>query len=153
MTDNDVKIITNTITRLLASREHSRNELIRKLQQKGFEPQVCYEQIDKFSEQNIQSDSRFAEMLIRSRAKKGYGESRVRNELKEHSIDSDVIAQAMLESEVDWFELAAQVLSRKYGEAPPKDWKEQQKRQRFMQYRGFNLEQIKYATANNDHYD
>lgn len=148
MTDNDLKIINNAITRFLARREHSRQELLTKLVSRGLDETLCRQQIDAFTEQNIQSDRRYAESLVRSRAQKGQGENRIKAELREHNISTNVFYEVNQELEIDWFELARSVALHKYGECPPKDWQEQQKRSRFLQYRGFSLEQIKYAVEN-----
>ena len=145
MTDNDIKIINNTITSLLARREHSRKELLNKLSSKGLATQLCIEQLDKFTQQNIQSDRRFAEMLIRSKAHKGYGPNRIRMELSEYGVDSATAKDAFDELAIDWFELAEKVILKKYADQAPSDWKALQKRQRFMQYRGFDSEQTKHA--------
>lgn len=148
MTDNDLKIINNSITRLLARREHSRHELLNKLLARGMDAKLCLEQLDKFTEKDIQSDIRFTESLFRARTQKGYGENRIKGELREHNIDGDIAQQVMAELEIDWFELAASVARQKFGEFPAADWQEQQKRNRFLQYRGFTLDQIKYANSN-----
>jgi len=37
----------------------------------------------------------------------------------------------------NWLEIAKDVLERKFGEEPPADYKERQKRQRFIASRGF----------------
>jgi len=145
MAENDVKIIKYTITRLLAGREHSKHELLKKLLQRDFERHLCLEWIDKFSQHNLQSNERFAESLIRGRANKGIGESRIRNELKEHQISMQIIAAAFEELDIDWFELAAKAFQKKYAGKSAKDFKEQQKQQRFLYYRGFTHEQIRYA--------
>lgn len=147
MTDNDLKIINNSITRLLARREHSRHELLNKLLARGMDAKLCLEQLDKFTEKDIQSDIRFTESLFRARTQKGYGENRIKGELREHNIDGDIAQQVMAELEIDWFELAASVARQKFGESKAADWQEQQKRNRFLQYRGFTLEQIKYANS------
>lgn len=49
MAENEVKIIKYTITRLLAGREHSKHELLKKLLQRYFERHLCFEWIDKFN--------------------------------------------------------------------------------------------------------
>ena len=51
----------------------------------------------------------------------------------------------MSELGIDWFELAVKVFDKKYACKPAKDFKEQQKWQRFLYYRGFTHEQIRYA--------
>lgn len=148
MTDEQVKIINNAITQMLSRREHSQKELRKKLQKKGLDPELSEIQLKKFVANNVQSDARFAEMLIRSRANKGQGLNRIKLELNEHQIDSNFIHETLQELDIDWFDLARKVALKKYSGSAAKDWAEQQKRQRFMQYRGFTQEQIKYALEN-----
>jgi regulatory protein len=145
MAENELKIINNAIGRYLAGREHSKFELLRKLLSKEYDAELCHQQINKFTEANLQSDARFAESFVRGRVNKGIGEQRIRAELKEHNISSDTIKQAIVEQNIDWFELVSTVYQKKYGKTPASDWKEQQKRSRFLQYRGFDLEQIRYV--------
>jgi regulatory protein len=145
MTDNESKIINYAITRYLAAREHSRYELLIKLLRKEHDAQLSQQQINKFSLANIQSDRRFAESLIRGRINKGIGEQRIRSELKEHNIEQEQVSHAFVEQDQDWFELVLQVYTKKYGDKPAASWQEQQKRNRFLQYRGFSYEQIHYA--------
>jgi regulatory protein len=145
MTDPQLKIINYSITRLLAMREHSEHNLLNKLIDKGLDETLCKQQIEQFKEKNIQSDGRFAEALIRGRARKGQGEVRIRAELHEHKISADIYQPVFAELAIDWFELAERVLLKKYKTPALDDWKEQQKRQRFLQYRGFSMEQIKFA--------
>ena len=145
MSDNDRKIITHTITHLLSRREHSRKELLSKLVRKGLPLGLCEEQIAKFVENDIQSDVRFAESLIRGRVAKGQGENRVRQELREHNISDSAVSSALTEIDPDWFELARRVKVKKFGEQTEVDWQKKQKQIRFLQYRGFTHEQIQYA--------
>ena len=149
MTDNERKIINYAITSYLAAREHSRHELLRKLTLKQHDLELSLQQIDKFSAANIQSEARFAESLVRGRINKGFGELFIRGQLSEHKIAKDLIKQAIencvTELQIDWYELACKVLAKKYRDTPAKDWLEQQKRSRFLQYRGFDHEQIRYA--------
>lgn len=145
MTDNESKIINYAITRYLAAREHSRHELLNKLLRKEHDALLSQQQIDKFSQADIQSDQRFAESLVRIRINKGIGEQRIRGELKEHNIAQEHISHAFEVQDVDWFGLVLKVYIKKYGDKPAPSWQEQQKRSRFLQYRGFSYEQIHYV--------
>lgn len=145
MTDNEVKIITNAITRYLARREHSKLELCRKLLAKGLSRELVDKQIQAFTDNNIQSNLRFSESFIRTSAAKGQGEYRVRRGLNEHDIDSETIESALCEVDIDWFELAQKVAIKKIGNITNIDWQQKQKISRFLQYRGFTQEQIQYA--------
>ena len=50
MSDFDRKIITDAITRMLARREHSVNEIARKLQQKGIASEAFTPILDEFKD-------------------------------------------------------------------------------------------------------
>jgi regulatory protein len=105
---------------------------------------LCLEWIDKFNQHNLQSNEIFAESLIRGRSNKGIGETRIRNELKQHQISVQITAAVMNELNIDWFELSVKVFEKKCGK-PAKDFEEQQKQQRFLYHRDFTHEQIRYA--------
>jgi regulatory protein len=55
------------------------------------------------------------------------------------------VAASMAELSIDWFELAAKVDTKKYEGRPAIDLKNRQKQQRFLYYRGFLHEQIRYG--------
>lgn len=148
MTDNDEKIINHTITRLLATREHSLHELRTKLTAKQFDSHLIEQQLDKFVANNVQSEQRFVESYIRSKANKGQGPMRIRMALREHQIDDFLIEQGVVNAEVDFYQIASQVYLKKYGGKPVEDWQDKQKRMRFLQYRGFDQEQIAEALKN-----
>ncbi|MCC2614783.1 recombination regulator RecX [Aestuariibacter halophilus] len=147
MTEDDEGIITRSITTLLARREHSQVEIVRKLQAKGFSVSLIEQQLAKFSAKGIQSDSRFCEALIRSRVSKGQGELRIRAEAREHQLDDAEINAQLRELNVDWFALACQVREKRFGPALPDDWQDSQKQLRFLAYRGFTHEQCQHAVS------
>ncbi|NCP64021.1 MAG: regulatory protein RecX [Paraglaciecola sp.] len=145
---SDPQTIKYTITRLLASREHSRHELLIKLQQRQFDTQTCIEWIEKFADADIQSDHRFAEMLLRSRVQKGQGELALRQECASHKLPEDLVQTLLDAMQIDWFEQALAVAQKKTkGQLLP-SLKDQQKLYRFMAQRGFSSEQIRYAIQN-----
>jgi regulatory protein len=127
---------------LLANREHSALELSRKLQNAGFDTDEVEKTLHDLQQANLQSDERFAENYLRSRANKGYGELRIRNELKERGVASELISECLYKAEIDWFSLAVEVRCKRFGESNPEEYKERAKQQRFLQYRGFSHEQI-----------
>jgi SOS response regulatory protein OraA/RecX len=85
--------------------------------QRDFERYLCLEWIDKFNQHNLQRNERFAESLIRGCTNKGIGESRIRNELKEHQISAEIVASAMSELRIEWFELAVNVYEKNMRES------------------------------------
>jgi len=128
---------------ILARREHSRKEVSDKLQQK-FDPDndLLKTVLDTLVADDLLSDQRFSEAFVRWRVGKGQGPVRIRMELRERGIDGDGILR---ECEVDWFALAVAVAHKRFGEQPAVDMKQRAKRMRFLQYRGFNTEQIRAA--------
>ena len=137
---------------LLARREHSRLELVRKLRPRVEDDELLEAVLDKLTEDRLLDDERFCEAFVRMRANGGYGPVRVRAELKEKGVADQLISTYMAEHEADWFEQAKQVFEKKFGLAPDTDAKSRAKQQRFLAQRGFSFEQIKSALAGNDEY-
>ena len=125
--------------KMLMRREHSRLELFQKLQIKGFDIDVINNSISKLGQQNYQSDERFAEDFILMRFNQGKGPVRIVSELKMRGINTFDL------SAFDWFELAKEIRQKKFGNQSSLDYKEIAKQKRFLQSRGFNLDQINQA--------
>ena len=134
---------------MLARREHSQFELRQKLAELGGESSIIDTILDEFSTQNWQNDRRFTEVFIRYSARKGQGALNIRQELKQRGITDKEMVEELL-AEHDWFDLAQQTRSKKFGEEFPTERKEQARQLRFLQYRGFSSEQCWAALKNND---
>jgi regulatory protein len=130
---------------LLARREHSRLELVRKLRQRGMEGPELGRVLDELAAARLQSDGRFAEQYARSRAERGYGSLRIRAELCERGIDETGIAVALAALDQDWFQQACVVRERRFGRDRPAELKERARQSRFLQQRGFSPEQVRKA--------
>ena len=141
MYDKAIKSAMNMLSR----REHSVLELTRKLQLREIPSSVIDEVIGSLIENNLLSDERFAESYVRMRSARGYGPQRVRLELQERGIGSDLIGCYLDEAEIDWYELANEVRSRKFAEDVPNEFELRAKQMRFLQYRGFSHAQINAA--------
>ena len=126
----------------LARREHSAAELQQKLQRAGHETDKIHAALEKLQHSGLQNDERFAEAFIRSRALRGYGELRIRQEMKQKGVADELINATMQQAETDWFALAIEVRCKRFGEQSPDDFKDRAKQMRFLQYRGFTHEQI-----------
>lgn len=125
--------------KMLMRREHSKLELSQKLQAKGFDIVDVNSSISKLVQQNYQSDDRFSEGFILMRFNQGKGPVKIASELKMRGIDTFDL------SIFDWFKLAKEIRQRKFGDASSLDYKEIAKQKRFLQSRGFNLDQINQA--------
>ena len=125
--------------KMLMRREHSRLELFQKLQTKGFDVDVVNNSISKLVRQNYQSDDRFSEEFIQMRFNQGKGPVKIASELKMRGINTFDL------SVFDWFQLAKEIRQRKFGDLSSLDFKETAKQKRFLQSRGFTLDQINQA--------
>ncbi len=91
------------------------------------------------------SDARYAASQARQIENKGYGEQRLRQQLKEKRVAEEVIEQALAEQTIDWFELAKEVAHKKFKSSISHERSQYAKQVRYLQYRGFFFEQIRYA--------
>ena len=135
---------------LLARREHSHLELHRKLADRFPEHVDLLDQVlVGLQQDNLQSDERFAEAFVSYRVRKGQGPHRISMELQQRGLDQPLAERAVAESGADWTILAGEVMAKKYGGKPCNDFSERAKRSKFLQYRGFNTDQIS-ACFNDD---
>nr|WP_255771507.1 regulatory protein RecX [Microbulbifer guangxiensis] len=135
---------------MLSRREHSQRELKDKLA--GKFPGADFDALFlRLQELNYQSDQRFAEVFARSRVQRGQGPIRIRRELQQRGVSSQLGEGALESLEADWYQLAAEVLQRKFrspvSEVLPRDQqlKERARRQRYLAYRGFPSDAIHWA--------
>jgi len=154
VTDSEDRELRSELKRkaldLLSRREHSNHEMIEKLRRHApdAEQEVFDELVSELIDLGYLSESRYAEMLVRSRIAKGYGPSRVRQELQQKRVDGEVIGLSLEACEVDWFDLAKQVRERRFGLSEiGDDQKLRAKQQRFLYSRGFSSDQIQYAMS------
>jgi regulatory protein len=131
----------------LARREYGHDELVRKLESAGFEGSIAADAVQRLTDEGLQSDDRYAGSFVQSRINQGKGPVRIRQELKERGLRSSAVDVALHEAEQDWFELARQVRVRKFGENLPAEFAEKARQMRFLQYRGFDSEQIQVAVS------
>ena len=120
---------------LLARREHTRAELVRKLSTHGT-PEEIATVIAELQTSHLQSDGRVAEGYVRSHAAR-LGASRLRQNLKTRGVSGELIeAQLAQGALADELERARAVWIRKYSAAPA-DAREWARQARFLQSRGF----------------
>jgi regulatory protein len=148
--DPEAKRVEIAALRLLARREHSIEDLRRKLLSKGYDPGRVAAVMEKLTAKRLASDDRFAAGLVQHRARRGQGPVRIRADLRQQGVAESLIDQEFSKAEVDWNRLAAQVRRRKFGAAEPRTWSERAKQARFLQYRGFSADQIRAALGGSD---
>jgi len=131
--------------RLLARREHSIDELRRKLLGKGYPSDTIEPVIQKLAGKRLVSDERFTSSFVHHHAKRGQGPVRIRAELRQQGIADSQVEEALRCAEIDWVQLAREVRRRKFGTTAPRSLGERAKQARFLQYRGFDAEQLRAA--------
>ena len=130
---------------LLARREHTRLELERKLADREFDSIVIGDVLDRLQEDGLLDEDRFIESFVRTRVGKGHGPARIQAELGQRGIDSGRARRWLHDAELNWSSLAAGVREKRFGPSPPDDFKERARQMRYLQYRGFDSEQINAA--------
>lgn len=140
----DEKGLRHKVIELLARREYSYGELEQKLQPLTEDEAAMYRALDWVVEMGLQSDIRFAEMFIRSKAISGYGPVRIRMELRQKYIGADLIEFGFenIQDEINWSEEVDRLIEKKANGLDLSDMKSKNKVMGFLQRRGFNLDQI-----------
>ncbi len=134
---------------LLVRREHSKQELDRKLRAKGVPDDEAAAAVRKMSEAGWQDDARFAVSLARARANNGYGPLRIRAELGTHALEAGAIEGAFealaVAGEDDWLANARSLIHRRFGEAELDDIRQQRKAANLLLRRGFDGDSVRAA--------
>ena len=138
--DQDIR---KKILDLLSRREHSKYELVLKLDRRVDSSDKLLKEIDKLSDQNLQSDERFSESYIRSRYNSGFGPSRIKYDLSKRRVAESIINDAFREIDLNWVEKLKKENIKKYGNENPKNMQELSKRTKFFVHRGFDKEMIR----------
>lgn len=118
----------------LARREHSRQELVRKLAPYG-DPDEVAVLLDDLERENLLSNARYAESLAHARAGR-HGSLRVKADLRDKGVSESVISQVVSEARELDLVAARDVWRKKFGQ-PPRDAPERAKQMRFLASRGF----------------
>jgi len=135
--DNVVELRARAL-RLLARREHTRQELESKLAPHAESSEAVQGLVSRLKEKNQLSEERFAEERARVLSRK-YGAARIRQDLKAKGVSAELISR--FSSSGDEMQKAREILERKYR-SPATTREEKAKRMRFLQSRGFASEII-----------
>lgn len=135
--------------RLLAVREHSVQELRRKLRRARTSDSADDADIEAVLEDlqrdGLLSEERFVEAFVRSRLGRGQGPAKIRAGLMERGVARELVDDALDQPDQDaefWRERARTAQTRRFGAGPPTDRADWAKRARFLSARGFGPEVI-----------
>jgi regulatory protein len=134
--------------RLLAQREHSRAELLRKLAPHEEAPGELAQALDELQAKGFIDEQRVIDSVIHRRAAR-LGASRVRQELQAKGLPPEAVAQAVEGLRGTEVDRAREVWRKKFGRAPA-DAAERARQMRFLAARGFGGESIRRVVAGAD---
>jgi regulatory protein len=126
--------------RLLARREHSRVELRRKLSNVAVEGDDVDGVIEQLAQRGWLSDARYAEQAVRAKARR-FGPVKVAHELRSKGLDDEAIAAAFRAAGEEGEADIERVWKTRFSAAPIND-RERARQVRFLQGRGFRLDDI-----------
>lgn len=113
-----------------------------KLKQRNFESEDIEPVINYLVAEDYLSEYRYADSMYRTRMNKGYGQRYIESELSQKGVDETTIAQVANELSIDWLVQVTVVYEKKFGNSFIIDKKDRAKRIRFLQYRGFSMDEI-----------
>ncbi len=125
--------------RLLARREHSRDELARKLSPHAESQEALESLLDSLVQKKQLSNERFAEVRAHWLART-YGAGKIRHDLTSKGVAAELAERVT--SGIEEVEKAKAILARKYR-TPATTREERARRARFLQGRGFSGEIIR----------
>jgi regulatory protein len=126
--------------RLLARREHSREELRRKLVPHLTDSDDVESLLDDFTQRGWLSDARFAEQSIRAKARR-FGPLKVAQHLRERGLDEEAIAAGFHAAGQDGVASIEAVWGSRFAQRPQDD-RDLARQVRFLQGRGFAVADI-----------
>ncbi|MBY0377573.1 MAG: recombination regulator RecX [Gammaproteobacteria bacterium] len=123
----------------MARRDHSVAELKEKLLKKSDNLELIDQVIQTLIDNRFLDDARFSALLIDVKYRQGLGPHRILRLLQSKSLCADDVHATFTEEE--WGEGLARTWSKRFSEKP-RDNKSYTQQVRYLQYRGFSLEQI-----------
>jgi regulatory protein len=133
--------------RSLARRESAESELANRLRKHGFNDEVIGAVLDYCRGYHWIDDERYGAMAVRAGASKGHGPIKIRFELRRKGLCDSQIETAFDQPELDWFELAFELLQRRTRASDLEDFKLRMKWLKYLLGRGFNQDQARYAIS------
>jgi len=125
---------------VLARREHTRQELERKLAPHAPDPDELAAMLDDFEHRGWLSEHRFVEQVVHARRRR-FGGERIRQELLAKGVSEAVVDETLTGLAGGEANAAREVWRKKFGVAP-RSAAERARQVRFLQGRGFGLDVI-----------
>ena len=141
----DAPSLKGRALRLLASREHSRAELERKLQAHETAPGELAQALDELQAKGFINEARVVQSVVHRRAER-LGTQRGRAELNAKGLPPELVAEAVDALRATEESRAREAWRRKFGQ-PSADPRERARQVRFLASRGFSGEVIRRVVS------
>jgi len=138
---NDIEAVHRSAFWHLGRRDHSEHELRTKLCRKTDNQTWIETVIHECYEYNYLNDERFTESFIRSSNNKGYGTNRIKRDLQQKGIATEMIQRAFADNQYDYIESAVLLLAKKYNKRL-NNQSIKQKAMGFLQNKGHSFDDI-----------
>ena len=142
---DESKSIRLKIMDFLSRREHSSKEIYQKMSRRVESIEMLMEVIDGLEQDGLLSNERFAESYFQSRKRRGFGPLRIKNELIQRGVQENLFYS--LNATTDWSYYALEALKKKMNGKKPEETKDVLKLKSFLNYRGFEFQDIDKAFA------
>jgi regulatory protein len=126
--------------RFLARREHTRVELRRKLAARAREGEDVDTLLDELTQKGWLSDARFAEQVARAKSRR-FGPLKLAHYLKSRGVGEEAMAAGLRSAGAEGLSSLESVWRARFR-APPADEREKMRQVRFLQGRGFAVDDI-----------
>jgi regulatory protein len=127
--------------KLLARREHSRQELGRKLSAHTEDPAEVERTLDECEARGWLSEKRVVEQLVHNRRSR-FGIRRIERDLEAKGLSGEATAAALAQLKDGQLDAAREIWRRKFRGRVPGNPAERARQARFLQGRGFELDVI-----------
>jgi regulatory protein len=127
----------------LARREHAAGELRAKLIDRGYESTAVEAVLSSLGQQKLLSDERFVQEFVAARLRRGSGPMKIREELRAKGVQGALVDEALQALKGSSVEVAATARRKRFGATLPKDTPERARQARFLQQRGFSMDDIR----------
>jgi regulatory protein len=101
--------------------------------------------LSSLQSQKLLSDARFVQEFVAARVRRGSGPMKIRAELQAKGVEGELVAEALSGLKAASAEGAATARRKRFGAALPKDMPERARQARFLQQRGFSMDDIRKA--------
>ena len=125
----------NTAGRILSCRQYSRNEMKRKLHDKGFADEEIEAVLLKLEEYKLIDDMEYAKSYVRGFLAKNRSKRVIKYELSKRLINADIIEEVI--ENIDDKEQLEKLIAKKFPEADVDDYIQKQKIYQYIRSKGF----------------